>query len=140
MNNKRCFIENDFKMSYDDVSDFNDDGINPDKAFNLFIGSASENKKQVLNAIKKYNEIWIKTAFIGSSEVLFTEMLKAAINLKLKDKVIINMFEYRDVAWHLTKEHRELIKLLKQNNIIFLYSDDEEYNKYYNNLKLTPTN
>ncbi len=67
---KRCFIENDFNISYDDVEDFIEDtGKHPDDIFNTIIGSASEKQKEVWEAIINHDEIWIKTAFYLNREI-----------------------------------------------------------------------
>jgi len=133
---KRCFIENDFRISTDLEEDFIEDfGIPIKKAFNIVVCSAFENHKKVVDAILKSDEIWLMSAFIGDSEKLFTNMLRMAKTTNLKNKTIVNLFQYKDVAWHLTDEQRAIIKELKQNNIKFIYKDCDEFDNIIKQLK-----
>lgn len=127
---KRCFIENDFELDDYDIEYFQQKTGNDVKDIFNIIGNAFENKEKTWNAILAHDEIWLSSSFVGDSGELFSQMLKSAIKAKLKNKTIINIRNFSDVAWHLTEEHREMMRKLYKNKVRFIFKDDyKKYNK-----------
>lgn len=127
---KKCFIENDFEIDDFDAEYFKEKtGKNHKRIFNKIITEAHEKPKEVFKAIQKHDEIWVSTSFVGESGDMLTAMLKLTIDGNIKNKTIVNLREYKDVAWHLTEEQITMIrKVQSKNKIKFIFRDD--YKKY----------
>lgn len=136
MEKKRCLIENELTIDTGWCGQFerfkNDLLPNEEMEdfFNIIIVDASGHKVETLHAIMNSDEIWIDSSFVGESGRLLVMMLDKAVELDIKNKTIINMREFSDVAWHLPEEARPLIKSLKEKGNKFIYSDSKDYETY----------
>jgi len=128
----RCFVENDPNIEDADRSFFEDKlGIAPELYFDTILYDVWNNPNELWETIKASDQIWLSTWFsqgTNSGDLLF-KMLTMAIHWGLKNKTIVNMEEYKQVAWHLTDECKALINQLKENNVVFVYRDSYEFKK-----------
>jgi hypothetical protein len=123
---KRCFIEVDLTVDDFDI-DWIEDRIDRkwDEFFNETITDAARLMPATWNAIKKHDEIWYNSSFIGPSGNLLMEMLEMAIKSHLKDKKVINL---HDSNTQIKGAAVDLInKLSKENNIQFIFRDSDDY-------------
>lgn len=134
---KRCFIENDFELDEFDCEDFLEStGKSINLIFSSIVGNASENKQKVWEAIQAHDEIWVSTSFVGNSGILLTEMLLLAQHKNIKNKTLINIRNFSDVAWHIDKVQKELMSTLAKKNVIkFIFRDNKEFKKHINQIK-----
>ena len=130
---KRALIENDSYLSdqYDDFIEKYNLKEDLTDFFDVIVLDASDNGAAAIQAVVGCDEIWCDTCFVSSAMDVLKTLLHYAIQKGIKDKVIINMTPFSDVAWFLDDEAKELIYKVKQeNNIQFIYSDKAEYKQY----------
>jgi len=101
-----------------------------DSFFTTIVTDAYERKMEVWQAILDNDEIWVDSSYIGDSGRLLVKMLDSADKFKLSNKVLINMNNWVDVAWHIPDDAKILIKRLEANNIKFVYADEIGYQNY----------
>lgn len=98
--------------------------------FKTIVTDAYINKIEVWQAIINNDEIWVDSCYIGDSGRLLVQMLDNADKFGIRDKTVINMNYWSDVAWHIPEDAKVLIKRLEINNIQFIYADDDEYKNF----------
>jgi len=97
--------------------------------FNEHIFNAYQKPLEVLEAIIKYDQIWIDSRFIGDSSRLLNTMLSKCLELDVKNKTVINVApNKKDCLFNLSSDSlKKMQKLLTNNNINFVFGDSEDF-------------